>query len=158
LLVNYEIENEFVINIIDEEIPLIENLNFEKKKISYIFNNLIGIKEKELNVTYDEFKIFLNTYNNLNLSYRLNEFEKEKIFKINEIFKFIKIDKNISIQFKYENFIFIISKYNIYSHLCIVNSKKQNIRNKILKFLIYNKKFDKLFDMVEKYYLTIQIW
>ena len=141
--------------IINLEIPPPNSLDI--KKVNYIFNNLIGSNNKLLELSNSEYKIFLNIYNNLNMNYKLNNLEKEKITNLNKIFKSIKYintNKNLSIQFKYENFIFLITNTCIRSHLCICDSKKQNINNKIFKFLIYNKKFDSLFDMIEKYYLN----
>lgn len=139
---------------------------FDDKKIQYILKNILGYNKK-LNfnlLTYNESKIVFNIYNNIKIDYRLNEIEKSKMSNGLKLLKLIQTQlKNsktlnkLSIQFRYREFHFIINS-NIVGAACNVHINfKQRLVIKIFKYLIYTNKFDKLYDSLEKYYMTTQI-
>jgi len=139
--------------------------SFDDKKIQYILKNILGYNKK-LNfklLNYNESKIVLNIYNNIKINHRLTDLEKSKLSNANELLKLIQISlkksklSRTSVQFKYREFNFIISTTMI-GGTCNVNmSFKPRLINKIFKYLIYTNKFDKLYDMLEKYYMDSQV-
>ncbi len=142
-----------------EEVEI--NRNFKYDKLKYIFKNLMGYNKTDFYINDIEmFKILRTTHDKLNLNHALTDRDKEKISNINQILKLIQYKlrntSKLTIQFKYENFIFNIRHTSISSCLCIVSRSKPKIMNKVFKYLISINKFDKLFDMIEKYHITTE--